>query len=184
MRLYAARVNRAREEQVRIYVDAADVALKEGNPLSATNALRVAHSLAPDRADVAQRLAEAEHATHVASADSYLEQASYEENERRWEDAARSYQRAALGKPTARVHDRAAACLLQAHGDLKAALEHARAAVSLASTVPAYRVTLAQVYLAANMRQSAAAELERAQALAPRDDTIKDWLKRIRRNQV
>lgn len=184
LRLFASRVTRARDEQVQLYLDSAEVALKEGNPLSATNTLRVALALVPDREDVTQRLAEAEHAAHVAAADSHLEQAAQEESERRWAEAARSYQLAARGKPTARVHDRAAACLLRAQGDLKVALEHARAAVNLAPTLPGYRVTLAQVYLAANMRQSAVAELERAQALAPQDDTIRGRLRRVRRNQV
>jgi len=184
LRLYATRVTRARDEQVQIYLDAAELAMKEGNQLSATNALRVALSLAPDRADITQRLAEAEHAAHVAAADGYLEQAASAEKEGQWAEAARSYQRAALGKPTARVHERAAACLLEAQGDLKAALEHARAAVNLAPNAAACRVTLARVYLAADMRNSAIAELERAQALAPQDDTIRGWLKRIRKNQI
>ncbi len=184
LRLLASRATRARDEQVRLYLDAAEVALKEGNPLSATNTLRVALALAPDREDVIRRLAEAEHAAHLAAADSHLEQGAQEESEQRWEEAARSYQLAARGKPTARVHDRTATCLLNAQGDLKVALEHARAAVNLAPTLAGYRVTLAQVYLAANMRQSAVAELERAQALAPQDDTIRSQLRRVRRNQV
>ncbi len=184
LRLYASRMTRARDEQVQLYLDAADLAMTEGNLLSATNALRIAVSLAPARTDITKRLAEAEHAVHVAAADGCLEQASCEEKEGRWAEAARSYQRAALGKPTARVHERAAACLLEARGDLKVALEHARAAVNLAPNTAAHRVTLARVYLAANMRQSAIAELERAQALAPQDDTISGWLKRIRRNQI
>jgi hypothetical protein len=31
------------------------------------------------------------------------------------------------------------------------------------------------------MKQSAIAEFERAQQLSPRDDTVRDWLRRVRR---
>jgi predicted Zn-dependent protease len=43
------------------------------------------------------------------------------------------------------------------------------------------RVTLGRIYLEAGMKESALSELERAQQLAPRDDTIRDWLKQARR---
>ncbi|MBN2193941.1 MAG: DnaJ domain-containing protein [Polyangiaceae bacterium] len=183
-RMYAARISRARNDQVQQYLEAAEVALRDMKPLSAVNALRVALSLAPDQEDLVRRLAEVEREANVAMADSFLEQAQYEEREQHWEAAARSYHRASLGKPTARTHERVATCLLKAEGDPKLALEHARAAVTLAPSQASLRVTLAQVYLAAGMRQSALAEFERAQALAPQDDTIKGWLKRLRRNQI
>lgn len=183
-RLYTSRVSRTRDQHVDQYVTAAETALREKNTISATNALRIAISLAPEREDLVRRLAELEQQARVEMADGFLEQARYEEQEQHWEAAARSYHRASLGKPTARIHERAAYCLLAAGGDPKQALEHARAAVSLAPTLASHRVTLARVYLAAAMRQSALAELERAQSLAPQDDTIKDWLKRIRRNQI
>jgi len=73
---------------------------------------------------------------------------------------------------------------LKADGDMRVACEYGKKAVKLAPNQASMRVTLAEVYLKAGMRQSAVAEFERAQALAPHDDTIKDWLKRIRRNQV
>jgi hypothetical protein len=122
---------------VQVYLDAA----RSGDDGEETSLgdQRPAHRRlpAPARTDITKRLAEAEHAVHVAAADGCLEQASCEEKEGRWAEAARSYQRAALGKPTARVHERAAACLLEARGDLKVALEHARAPrVNLARPTP------------------------------------------------
>ncbi len=183
-RMYSTRVRGARDQQVQSYVNAAEVALAEENPVAAANALRVAVSLAPDDADVQQRLAQVERDANAKLAGSYLEQAQYEEKEQHWAEASISYRRAALGNPTARTHERVAFCLLKANGDLKQASEHAKEAVKLAPNQASMRVTLAEVYLKAGMRQSAAAEFERAQALAPHDDTIKDWLKRIRRNQV
>ena len=183
-RLYSARLGRTRDTQVESYVTAAQVALDEKDPVSAANALRIAAALDPENTNVRERLEHAERAAHVKLADSFLEQAQYEEQEQHWEEAARSYLRAALGKPSARVHERAAFCLLQSGGDMKVASEHAKLAVQLAPNLVSTRVTLAQVYLRAGMRQSALAELERAQAIAPHDDNIKGWIKRLRRNQV
>jgi curved DNA-binding protein CbpA len=183
-RMYSNRVRGARDNQVSSYVEAAEAALAEDNPVAAANALRVAAALSPDDELVTKRLAEVERQANAKLASNYLEQAQYEEKEQHWEQAATSYQRAALGNPTARMHERVAFCLLKAGGDMKLASEHGKRAVNLAPNQASMRVTLAEVYLKAGMRQSAVAEFERAQALAPHDDTIKDWLKRIRRNQV
>jgi curved DNA-binding protein CbpA len=183
-RTYAARIAQSRDERVKTYIDAADLAVQEGNLQSAANALRVALTIAPEREDLVRRLGETEHRANLNAADGYLEQAQRDEKDQQWADAAMAYRRAALGKPTARTHERVAHCLLLAKGDLKLALDHARAAVSLVPNAAAYRLTLAQVFLAAGMRQSALAEAERAHALAPQDDTIGNWLKRIRKNQL
>ena len=67
---------------------------------------------------------------------------------------------------------------------MKLAGEHARKAVALAPNEATPRVTLARVYLAAGMKTSAQNEFERAAQLAPNDDTIKDWLKRLRRGEI
>jgi tetratricopeptide (TPR) repeat protein len=182
--MYSTRVRGARDNQVRMYLESAEEALREDNPVSAANALRVAASLAPDSEEVRKRLDEVEQKANSKLASNYLDQAQYEEKEQHWELAAKSYLRAALGNPSARIHERVAHCLLKADGDMKLASEHGKKAVNLAPNQASMRVTLAEVYLKAGMRQSAIAEFERAQALAPHDDTIKDWLKRIRRNQV
>ena len=39
-------------------------------------------------------------------------------------------------------------------------------------------------HLDGGLRQSAVAEFERAATLAPRDDTIKDWLRRAKRSDA
>jgi len=184
MRMYSHRVRGARDSQVRRYLDTASTALREDNPVAAANALRVASSLDPDNEEIKTGLADAEQQANSKLAGNYLEQAQYEEKEQHWDQAATSYQRAAIGRPTARIHERVAYCLLKADGDMKVACEYGKKAVKLAPNQASMRVTLAEVYLKAGMRQSAVAEFERAQALAPHDDTIKDWLKRIRRNQA
>jgi tetratricopeptide (TPR) repeat protein len=112
----------------------------------------------------------------------YLEQAQYEERQGRFPEAARSYERAIRGKEdSAALHDRAAFCYLEGQLDLKKASELARRAVEMAPTSSAYRITLARIYAQAGMVQSALSELERARTADPSNDTIKDWIKRLRR---
>jgi hypothetical protein len=45
-------------------------------------------------------------------------------------------------------------------------------------------VTLARIYVTAGMKQSALAEFERAATLAPKDDTIRDWIRRLKRGEA
>ena len=66
---------------------------------------------------------------------------------------------------------------------MKQAVEHARKAVLGAPNEAKYRQTLARAYAAANMKESAIGELERASALAPSDDTIKEQIRRARRGE-
>jgi predicted Zn-dependent protease len=76
--------------------------------------------------------------------------------------------------------DRVASCLFMAKGDLKEAADFGKRAVQGSPDDPNFRLTLAKIYLEAGMKQSAISELERAQQLAPKDDTIRDLLKRAK----
>jgi tetratricopeptide (TPR) repeat protein len=183
-RRYDERVSFAKQQQVRRYIDAAEEALRQNNPVSAANALRIASTLAPEDATIAERLETVQHRASAELSDNYYDQAQYEERSGRFVEAARSYEKATIGKPLPRVFERAAFCLLQAQGDLRIAGEHARRAVAMAPNEAAYRVTLARVYLAAGMKTSAEGEFARAQQLAPDDDTIKDWLRRLKRGEI
>ena len=126
------------------------------------------------------RLAELEIKASAGLAHSYVEQAQYEEREGRFVEAAKNYQRALRGKPSAKLMDRVASCLLMAKGDLKEAADFGKRAVQAAPEDATFRLNLAKIYLEAGMKQSAISELERAQQLAPKDDTIRDLLKRAR----
>ena len=117
-------------------------------------------------------------------ADSYLERARYEETNGHFEEAARSYTRAARGRPSSDVLRSAAECYLKAGVELRLAGELAREAVQIAPDRTDLRVTLAKIYEAAGMQQSAVRELERALELTPDSDRIKQWLKRIKRGGV
>jgi Flp pilus assembly protein TadD len=95
-----------------------------------------------------------------------------------------SYERAARGKPSAQVYERAAHCLLESGGDMRRAGELAKKATALAPRAAEPRVTLAKIYVQAGMKESALLEFERAAQLAPDDDSIKDWVKRLKRGEV
>lgn len=180
-RRYESRLASVRAERIRAYVQQADAALAAKNLVGAANSLRLATSLAPADVELATRFRAVEQEASAALSGQYLEQARYDERRGHFVEAAAAYQRVLRGRPTAETYERTAHCLLEAHSDPKKAAELARKAVELGGGQVAYRITLARAYGAAGMEQSALAELERARTLAPSDDTIKDWIKRIKR---
>jgi curved DNA-binding protein CbpA/Tfp pilus assembly protein PilF len=182
-RRYEQHVQSAKTRQVEHYVAAAEEAFARKDPISGVNALRIAAGLVPDDAALKARLDEAQKRTELELANSYIEQAQYEEREGRLAEAARSYDKATRGKPSARLHERTAHCLLESGGDVRLAGEHAKKAVQLAPDEASYHVTLARFFAIAGMKQSALGALERAATLAPKDDTIKDSIKRLKKGQ-
>ncbi len=180
---YESRRAQAQRNQVGRYVEAADKAEANNDPVSAANALRIALELDPNNELLSKRLSVAQADATRVLADSYLQQAQYEEREGQLEVAARNYERAAAGKGVAALYDRAASCLLGAQGDMKHAGELARKAVELAPAQAEYRITLARIYACAKMLNSAVKEAERAVKLAPNSEATKTWLKRIKRGE-
>ena len=185
-RRYEQRVVQAREQQAERYLANARLALGAKDPVSAANALRIAASLVPENPEISARLLEAQGEAEALLSNHYLTQAQYEERDGRLAEAARSYARASLGNPSAKIFERAAYCGLMAASDLRLAGEHARRAVALATPgeEAQSRVTLARIYVTAGMKQSALAEFERAATLAPKDDTIRDWIRRLKRGEA
>jgi curved DNA-binding protein CbpA len=159
----------------------AETALEKGEPVQAANNLRLAQSIAPQDPRIAERLAYAQSLASTALASTYLKQGEYEEKSGRLEAAARSYERAARGFPQASTWEAAARCLLESGGDLRMAGEFAKKALSLDSERTSSHLILGQVFIAARMRSSAIAELERARSLDPNNDTVMSLLKRLER---
>ena len=180
-RRYEDRLQEARRRKAQEYAAKADLDLGQNNLAEAVNALRIATSLVPSDDKLSGRARELENRAQRDLADRYVQQAGYEEREGRFADAARSYTRALAGKPSADLHNRTAHCLIALGTESKKAIEHARSAVSEAPNDASYRVTLARAYLAANLHESATGELERAQTLAPTDDTVKSLIRRLQR---
>jgi curved DNA-binding protein CbpA len=180
---YEQRLARAREKQRAHYVTLAEEAAERKDLIAAANALRVACSLAPGDLVLSGDLAEMERRAASELWEAYAERGKYAALEGNSTEAAVSYERAALGHPSAALFERAAFHLVEAAGDLKHAAHLAKQAVSLAPTSAKCRLTLAQVYAAAKLRESALAELERARALEPDSHLIKDWIARVRRGE-
>jgi curved DNA-binding protein CbpA len=183
-RRYEARLEQARQERVQRYMKQADDAIAANNLISAANALRIAVSLAPEDVPLADQLEKLERQAAATMADQYLEQARYDERRGHMAEAALAYEKVIRGRPSAHVYERAAHCLLEAQKDPKKAFDLAKKAVELSPNETAYRITLARVYAKAGMAASAMGELERARTLDPGDDTVKDWIKRMKRGEI
>lgn len=180
-RRYQDRVQAARDRQVEVYTRAAKQALDKGDNVGAANALRIAVSLSPSDNSLADQLSEVSGRAKQELSASYLEQAEYEERDEKWLAAAQSYTRALAGRPEARIYDKIAACLLNGEGNLREAGDMAKRAVMAEPSQARYRVTLARFYAKAGMKQSAEGELSRAATLAPSDDKVADWIRRLKR---
>ncbi|HEY5376988.1 MAG TPA: DnaJ domain-containing protein [Polyangiaceae bacterium] len=181
---YAQRLARAREEQRNHYVALSNEAAARNDLVAAANALRVACSLAPENHELAGDLAELERRAAQEMWESYAERAKYAAIEGRPDEAAECYVRAAFGHPSASLLERAAFFTLEAGGDLKQAAQLARQAIALAPNSAKCRLTLAQIYASAKLRESALAELERARALEPEQPIIKEWIARVKRGDI
>jgi tetratricopeptide (TPR) repeat protein len=172
------------DQRVGRYIAAVEESLAAGNPVSALNAVKIAHTFIEPGTSLAGRLQQLETEASALLADSYLERARYEETNGHYEEAARSYTRSARGRPSSDVLRSAAECYLKAGTDLRQAGELAREAVQIAPKRVDLRMTLAKVYETAGMAQSATQELTRALEMAPENDRIKQWLKRLQRGGV
>ncbi|HEY2514224.1 MAG TPA: DnaJ domain-containing protein [Polyangiaceae bacterium] len=179
-RRYEEKVSLARGSQARKYAESGLAAKEKGDVVGAANALNVALSFDPENAELKAAHAEAQRAADQILADQYLKQAEYEERSERWADAARSWQRVARAREgDARAHDRGAHCLVKADGNLHEAAALGQRAVQLAPKNAHYRLTLANVYLAAGLALNAKRELDAAAQLAPDDPHVTALLKRI-----
>jgi len=181
---YEERVSRARTSLANKYRNNAQESLAAGDPVAAANAFRVALTLSPNDSELAQlaRAAQAR-ADGILSA-TYARQAGYEEKNGHWVDAARSWARVVRASPTdAGAHERTANALVKAEGNLHEAARLAQLACSMEPANSTFRVTLANVYVAAGLTLNARRELETAAQLAPHDATIDALFRRIAKRE-
>jgi len=179
-RRYEDRKSHARAAQARKYLAAGEEALAKGDPVSAANAFRVAASLVPQDEHIQKRASDTQGRADELLADTYTKQAVYEEKTGQWPEAARSWQRVCRGRPKdAKARDRAANAIVKAGADLHEGARLAQEAIAISPDTIAFRVTLANVYLAAGLALNARRELETAAQRAPHDDTIQAMLKRV-----
>jgi curved DNA-binding protein CbpA len=177
---YEQRVATARLKHARHYVARGEASLASGDAVSAANALRVAVGLNPGDAELERKAHDAQAGAEALLREAYVRQAGYEEKTGQYAEAARSWMRVCeFANDDADAHERAASALVQAGGDLSAALRLARHACSLDPKIAHRRVTLANVYIAAGFTEKARQEIETALQLSPSDGTILAMMKRL-----
>jgi tetratricopeptide (TPR) repeat protein len=140
------------------------------NLVGATNALRLASSIVSDCSVLESALATVSQEMHRSLAPTFRAQAAYEENLGMWEAAAKTWEKVLLGQPDdARAAHGVAEALLASGGDLKHARRRAEQAVANAPDDAQLRRTLARVYSAAGMTESARRTLDIAENLESRE---------------
>jgi curved DNA-binding protein CbpA len=181
---YEERVGRARATLANKYRANAQGSVAAGDWIAAANAFRVALTLLPNDAELAQSAAAAQRQADAILSTTYARQAGYEEKNGQWVDAARSWARVVRACPTdAAAHDRAAHALIKAEGNMHEAARLAQLACTMEPANAAFRVTLANVYLAAGLTLNARRELETAAQFAPHNATIDALFRRIAKRE-
>ncbi len=179
-RRYEERKTLAKATQARAYIAKGQEALAAGDAVGAANSFRVAVSLKPDDPELERVGREAQAKAEEVLAAAYEKQATYEARNAQWPEAARSWVRVCRARPEDQAaHDHAANAIVKAGGDLHEAARLAQRACTLEPGNVQFRMTLANVYLAAGLGLNARRELETAAQLAPQDGTIQTMLKRV-----
>lgn len=179
-RHYEARVGAVKDKLLREHVESAKQALAKDDPVAAVSFYRQALDIAGNDPELRAALDQTQALANKKLGDSYRRQAQYEEKSGRYPEASRSWARAAKCFPNDAVaHERAAYTALKGDGNLHEASQLAQRAVLLDGANAKFRVTLAQVYMAAGLSLNARRELEAALALAPGDNAIENLLKRV-----
>lgn len=181
-RRYEDKIQAAKEAQSKKYADAAAASMAKGDVVAAANAYRVALSFDTNNAETIALAEEAQRKASDSLVESYTKQGTYEERAERWPEAARSWSRVAQLRPNDPVVlERAANAVLKAEGDKHQAAEFAKRAIELSPDTIAYRITLANIYLAADLTLAAKRELETAAKLAPSNVAVQTMLKKLQK---
>jgi curved DNA-binding protein CbpA len=162
------------------YLRSAEECAARNDAVGAANAYRLAASHSPDDERIQVLLREWSAKAVIAQAEQNLQNGSVAAAQGRWSEAAQFFTKAASGRPDDPVVlAKAAHALVQSGGDLHLAAELARRAVSLCGGEARYRITLAEVYLAAGLGLNARRELAEAARIEPANPKVKELLKGI-----
>jgi tetratricopeptide (TPR) repeat protein len=171
---------RAKSAQAKAYMAKGNEALAAGDAVGAANSFRVALGLCPDDPELEHVAKEAQARADELLATTYERQASYEEKNGQWREAGRSWSRVSKSRPhDPTAYERAAHAMVKASGDMHEAARLAQRACEIEPRNATFRVTLANVYLAAGLTNNSRRELETAAQLAPHDGSIQAMLKRV-----
>ena len=179
-RMYEDRLQSAKRAQASKYAEMGRVSLAKNDPVAASNALRMALTFDETDPVIRELFETAEARASAVLIETYLKNAQYEEKTERFTEAARSWTKVSQLRPQDAVPaDAAARCLLASKGNLHEAADLAKHAITLAPQTIKFRVTLANIYLAANLVLAAKRELENAARIDPKSGLIAEMLKRL-----
>lgn len=152
-----------------------------GDLLGATNALRLAVAISPERMDVQEAYARVSHALLTKNADQYEADAKSAEEGSSWQEAALAWSKVCEGRPDDfNAHIRAAENAIRGGLPLSDAKRFAQRAVDLDENSALALRVLGEVFVSAGMKVNARKSLEAAAKLDPKDEAIKNLLKKLK----
>ena len=162
----------------------AEAALRDGDVLSATNAMKARASLQPDNQQLAKELADFEEEGFKQTVEQHLQQARAAERSGDRETAALAFERAARGRPSdGELWGDALENWLDADGEPRHLVKLGQRAVLASPDKAKLHVLLARAYQRAAMPARAQGEISRAVKLSSSSATVKAWVKRIKRGE-
>jgi tetratricopeptide (TPR) repeat protein len=169
------------DDRVTRAVRLSQAALDRGDLSEATQQIARAAVLAPERPDLRKEHHALSGRLAQSLADTWAQQATFEEKHGKWAFAAVTWAKVCEGRPDdALAHRSAANALLKAGGDLRGAQKYAQKAALLAPRDIHARVLLAQIYLTAGLKLNARRELEAATKLDPANEMVKNLLAELK----
>lgn len=179
-RRYQQRVEHATQAHAQRYIQSAEDALAKNDLVSAATSLSIAAKFSPEDLDLAQRAKDVKVRADETLCASYLKQAQYEEKQRHWNEAAKSWLKVAKLKDDPESHERAANAILRSDDpDLREAAEHAKMAITQQPKNVLNHITLVEIYIQAGLVTSAKRAAEAVYALDPRDERVLALIKRM-----
>ena len=158
-------------------VEASKQALARGELQEATQLMRRALSVAPERPDLRAEYDKLSKQLSQKLADEYAVQAQFESKQGKWGAAAVAWAKVCEGRPQdANAHRETAFALFKVGGDLRGAQKYGQQAAFLAPNDVNTRVLLAQIYLTLGLKLNAKRELEAARKLDPGNEIVKNLL--------
>jgi len=163
-----------------VFLQAAEEAIRADDIIGAANNYRLALQCVEDPF-VRRKLDAVEELAKSLRHEKSLARARGAERSERWDVAAEQFAKAHEARPAAAVAERAAYALRRSGGDLRKAASLGEQAVALEPRNAAYRITLAEVYLAAGFAVRAEEEVKLALELVPDDARAQELAATIRK---
>jgi tetratricopeptide (TPR) repeat protein len=160
-RLNAAAQRLGIQRRVELFVQAAEEAMKVDDVIGAANNYRLALEVSEDPF-IRRKLEDVDELAKTRRRELSLARARAAERDKRWSDAALHYGKANDARPAAPLAERAAHALWMSDGDLEVATRLGKSAVAMDPKNAAYRVTLAEIYVATDNVEQAGQQVDEA----------------------